>query len=62
MTKVDSAEVQASFPEFFARVGEGGARFVIEKEGQAIAAIISYAELKRFEAWEEATDSAIFKR
>lgn len=59
MTKIDSAEAQASFPELLARVGEGGDRVVIEKEGRAIAVMISYAELKRLEAWEEARNSAI---
>jgi prevent-host-death family protein len=59
MTKVDSAEAQASFPELLAHIGEGGDRVVIEKEGQAIAVIISYAELKRLEAGEKARDSAI---
>ena len=59
MTKVDSVEAQASFPELLAHVSEGGDPVVIEKEGQAIAVIISYAELKRLEAGEEVRDSAI---
>jgi predicted small metal-binding protein len=37
MTKVDSAEAQASFPELLAHIGEGGNRVVIEKEGHAMA-------------------------
>ena len=58
MTKLDSTQAQNSFPELLSRVGDTGERVVIEQEGQAIAAIISYAELERYEALEDALDSA----
>lgn len=59
MTKVDSTQAQDRFPELITRVGDSGERVVIEQEGQAVAAIISYADLERFEALEDALDSAI---
>ncbi|GAX41057.1 hypothetical protein NIES4075_20250 [Tolypothrix sp. NIES-4075] len=42
---------------------EGGQeRIVIESEGQVVAAVISYRDLKRLEALEDATDVADFRR
>lgn len=41
-----------SFPELISRVAENRERIVIEQQGKAIAAIITYADLERFEALE----------
>ncbi|MFE1745069.1 type II toxin-antitoxin system Phd/YefM family antitoxin [Coleofasciculus sp. H7-2] len=62
MTEVNSTQAQENFPELITRVGERGERFVIEQQGQAVAATISYADLKRFEALEDALDSAMLRR
>ncbi len=62
MTKLDSAQAQDSFLELLSRVGDTGEQVVIEQEGQAIAAIISYAELERYEALEDALDSVRLRR
>ena len=58
MTKVDSIDAQNHWAEILARVGANRERVVIEQEGQAVAAIISYEELKRFEAWENEREVA----
>ncbi|MBD1899685.1 type II toxin-antitoxin system Phd/YefM family antitoxin [Trichocoleus sp. DQ-A3] len=62
MTELTSAQAQETFSELITRVGERGERFVIEQEGQAVAAMISYADLKRFEALEDALDSSMLRR
>ena len=58
MTKVDSIDAQNHWAEILTRVGANRERVVIEQEGQAVAAIISYEELKRFEAWENEREAA----
>ncbi|RCJ36978.1 prevent-host-death family protein [Nostoc minutum NIES-26] len=62
MTKVEVAQAQEKFSELIALVEEGQERIVIESEGQVIAAVISYADLKRLEALEDARDVADFQR
>jgi prevent-host-death family protein len=62
MTKVEATQAQEKFSELLALVEEGQERIVIESEGQVIAAVISYADLKRLEAFENATDVADFRR
>jgi prevent-host-death family protein len=62
MTTVDTTQAQDRFTELLTRVGERGERVVIEKEGQAVAAIIGYADLKRLEAMDSAKDSATLRR
>jgi len=62
MTTVDTTQAQDRFTELLTRVGERGERVVIEKEGQAVAAIIGYADLKRLEAMDSAKDCATLRR
>lgn len=62
MTKVEATQAQEKFSELLALVEEGQERIVIESQGQVIAAVISYADLKRLEALEDATDVADFRR
>jgi prevent-host-death family protein len=62
MTKVEATQAQEKFSELLALVEEAQERIVIESEGQVIAAVISYADLKRLEALEDATDVADFRR
>jgi len=62
MTKVDSSQAQDRFTEIITSVGDRGERVVIEQEGKAVAAIISYADLKRLEAWENARDGEMIRR
>ena len=54
MSKVNVSVDSKSFPEIISRVAESGERIVMEQQGKAIAAIISYADLKRLEALEAA--------
>ncbi|MEG3978335.1 type II toxin-antitoxin system prevent-host-death family antitoxin [Microcoleus sp. herbarium8] len=54
MTQLNVTVTNDRFPELIAHVEDTGARIVIEQEGKAIAAIITYADLKRLEALEAA--------
>ncbi len=62
MTKVEATQAQEKFSELLALVGEGQERIIIESEGQVVAAVISYADLKHLEALEDARDVADFQR
>ncbi|WP_218616922.1 type II toxin-antitoxin system Phd/YefM family antitoxin [[Phormidium ambiguum] IAM M-71] len=46
MTKVDATQDRNRLAEIISNVGDRGDRFVIEQEGKAVAAIISYDDLK----------------
>jgi antitoxin (DNA-binding transcriptional repressor) of toxin-antitoxin stability system len=52
MTKVNVTVDNNSFQDVISQVAESGERAIIEQEGQAIAAIISYTDLKRLEELE----------
>ena len=52
MTKVNASVDNESFRELINSVAESGERIVIEQQGKATAAIITYDDLKRFEALE----------
>ena len=52
MTTVNISVNNDSFQGVISQVVESGERAIIEQEGKAIAAIISYAELKRLEELE----------
>ena len=54
MTQLNVTVTNDRFPELIARVEDTGERIVIKQEGRAIAAIITYADLKRLEALEAA--------
>ncbi len=54
MTQLNVTVTNDRFPELIARVEDTGERIVIEQEGRSIAAIITYAHLKRLEALEAA--------
>jgi antitoxin (DNA-binding transcriptional repressor) of toxin-antitoxin stability system len=56
MTKVEAT--QAQFSQLIASVVKQGERVILEQEGQAIAAVVSYADLKRLEALDDAQDLA----
>ncbi|WP_354635478.1 type II toxin-antitoxin system prevent-host-death family antitoxin [Planktothricoides raciborskii] len=49
MNKLDLTQAQERFGELIALVGDNGEQILIEKFGQPIAAIISYADLKRLQ-------------
>ncbi len=49
MTKLDLTQAQEPFGELIALVGDNGQQILIEKSGQPIDAIISYADLKRLQ-------------
>ncbi|MEG4623461.1 type II toxin-antitoxin system Phd/YefM family antitoxin [Microcoleus sp. w1-18aA5] len=54
MTKLNVNLTNDKFSELIAHVEDSGERIVIEQEGRAIAAIITYADLKRLEDLEAA--------
>jgi prevent-host-death family protein len=62
MTKIEATQAQENFSELISRVESGKERIVIEQEGQAIAAVISYADLKRLEALEDDRDIALIQQ
>jgi len=52
MTNVDVTEIQGNFSELLSRVEQQGDKVVIEQNGQAVAVLISYEELKRLQELE----------
>lgn len=52
MTQLNVTVINGRFPELIASIEDSGERIVIEQGGKAIAAIITYADLKRLEALE----------
>lgn len=62
MAKVEANQAQAQFAELISRVEDHQERIVIEQAGQAVAAVISYADLQRFEALEDALDAEFVRR
>ncbi|KYC40092.1 prevent-host-death family protein [Scytonema hofmannii PCC 7110] len=61
MTKLEANQAKERFSELLALVEKGQERIVIESEGEIIAAVISYADLKRLETLENARDIADFQ-
>ena len=55
MSNVEATQAQANFSELLVRVGHDQERIVIEQQGHAIVALISYEDLKRLEALEKTT-------
>jgi prevent-host-death family protein len=53
MTILNASADNNNFPQLVNRVTETGERIVIEQEGKATAAIITYDDLKRLEALED---------
>lgn len=62
MANVEATQAQKHFSEILSRVDQQKERIVIEAEGQAIAAVISYADLKRLEALEDTKDLLDFQQ
>ena len=54
MVNVNLSVASDSLTELITQVEERGERIVIEQQGKAVAAIITYADLKRLEAIESA--------
>lgn len=48
--KVRVTEAKAKLSEMMARVGYGGERFVIERRGRPLAALVGVEDLKRLES------------
>jgi prevent-host-death family protein len=48
-TRVSAARAKAHFSELVARVAFGGERFVIERRGKPLAALVSATDLERVE-------------
>lgn len=62
MTKLEAIQAQQRFAEVLDLVGKSQERVVIESEGQQVAAVFSYANLKRLEALEDASYVLDFQR
>lgn len=58
MAKIEATQAQEEFSNVLSRVESSKERIIIESEGQTVAAVISYADLERLEALEEARDIA----
>jgi prevent-host-death family protein len=52
-----AAEAKARFSELMARVGYGGERFIIERRGKPVAALVSVEDIGRLE--EERGDASV---
>jgi prevent-host-death family protein len=62
MTAVNATEARKKFLELINRAEHGRERIRIERHGKPVAAIISYEDLNRLEALEDALDSAALKQ
>lgn len=51
-TKISSTEARTVLGELLARAGYGGERFILERRGKPLAALISIEDLKRLESIE----------
>jgi prevent-host-death family protein len=51
-TKISSTEARTVFGELLARAGYGGERFILERRGKPLAALISIQDLQRLESLE----------
>lgn len=49
-SKVGAAEAKAHFSDLMARVAHGGERFVVERRGKPVAALVGMEDLERLEA------------
>lgn len=47
--RVGAAEAKAHFSELMARVAHGGERFVLERRGKPVAALVGVGDLERLE-------------
>lgn len=56
MTTLSTSEVRANFAEVLDRVRVQGTRFVVEKNGRAVAAVVSVHDLERLNGLEDAID------
>ncbi len=62
MTAVNVTEARKKFLELLNRAEYGKERIRIERHGKPVAAIISYEDLNRLEALEDASDSAALRQ
>lgn len=54
---IGAAEAKARFSELMARVGYGGERFIIERRGRPIAALVGVEDIGRLEREREEASS-----
>lgn len=62
MTPVTATEARKHLPQLLSRAGYGKERICIENHGKPVAVLISYEDLERFEALEDARDSEDLRR
>jgi prevent-host-death family protein len=56
MTRVTATEARNQLPDLLERANKSGERIVIARHGKPSAALISYSDLKRYQALEIAQD------
>ncbi len=57
-TKISSTEARTVLGELLARAGYGGERFILERRGKPLAALISIEDLRRLESLESRDTSS----
>ncbi len=62
METMSAVEARRNFSEVMARVSYVGDRVVIERKGRPMMALISIADLRRLEAWEQVTSDTFTRR
>jgi prevent-host-death family protein len=58
---IPATAARQHLPELIDQVAYSGARFQLAKHGKPIAALVSYADLQRLEALEDARDTALLR-
>jgi prevent-host-death family protein len=59
---IPATAARQHLPELIDQVAYGGARIPIAKHGRPMAALVSYADLQRLEALEDAHDLALYQQ
>jgi prevent-host-death family protein len=62
MTRVTATEARNQLPDLLERAHKAGERIVIARHGKPSAALISYSDLKRYQALEIAQDLSDLNR
>ena len=62
MTPITATEARKNLPDLLNRAGYGKERICIENHGKPVAVLVSYEDLERLEALEDARDSEALRR
>ena len=61
-TSLSVVEARKNFSEIINRAAYARERFIIERRGKPMAAVISMNELRRYEEWEDTRDSQLLAK